>query len=374
MVSLSISLVLLFVSAAIMFRLNRKAAKSLRHAIQPLGSIQTLPVSVIKPVYGADHHTERNFQSWADQDYTGPLQIIFSFQDETDPAIPIAMRVATVHDLSVIVNPVEEGFSGKMSNLLHGLNFSKYEFLIFSDSDIFASPDVCSKMTAMHRSGFDLISCLMRHCRADNLWGRIYAQFWNFEHMAFIAPGIVVQGKGATGGTMAMTSKTLAQMGGLAAFKDYVAEDVAMGRKAHALGLKIGLGPVIDSPVGNMDFQALIDKFSRAALYGATMTSLCKSALYSVLLGYWAVLVLGIVFNLHWLMLAGAGWSLLRIAFASQFWQNTQGGVKIFWEVLLSDALFVAVFTKSIFSRTLVWGGIRYRVLKNGKMIRRAGR
>jgi hypothetical protein len=63
-------------------------------------------------------------------------------------------------------------------------------------------------------------------------------------------PYLLKYGRDAAGGTMAMTRATLVQMGGLAAFKDYVAEDVAMGRKAHDLGLRVGLGLIVDSPVG----------------------------------------------------------------------------------------------------------------------------
>jgi ceramide glucosyltransferase len=278
----------------VLLRLNRAVQASLAHEVPPEAeSTDYPPISIIKPVYGADAHTTESFRSWAQQDYPAPLQLIFSFQRANDPALPLARAVNSSHECTVIVNPVVEGFNGKMSNLLHGVQAAHHGFLVFSDSDIRAEPDTCRRLATLHRQDMDLISCLMRHVGGRNAWGRVFAAFWNFEHMAFIAPAILKYGRDATGGTMAMTRATLEQIGGLAAFKDYVAEDVAMGRRAHDLGLRVGLGPIIDSPVDAMSLRTLLDKFARAALFGASMGNLGESALYTVLFSYWLVLLAG---------------------------------------------------------------------------------
>jgi cellulose synthase/poly-beta-1,6-N-acetylglucosamine synthase-like glycosyltransferase len=109
--------------------------------------------------------------------------------------IDIAHQTTGPHDYRVIVNPVIDGYSGKMSNLRHGLQSATHDFIVFSDSDTYAQPDVCRQLVSLHREGMDLISCLMRHVYGGNVWGRIYAAFWNYEHMAFIAPAILKHGR-----------------------------------------------------------------------------------------------------------------------------------------------------------------------------------
>lgn len=359
----------ILVMLGVSLRLDRAVRASLAHRVPPdVYDVDYPPLSIIKPVYGMDEYSAENFRSWAEQDYPGPLQLIFSFQRADDPAIPLARAVTGPHEYKVIVNPLAEGYSGKMSNLLHGLGVARHDFLVFSDSDIRARPDVCRQLASLHHQGVDLVSCLMRHVAGDNVWGRIFAAFWNFEHMAFIAPAILKHGQDATGGTMAMARSTLDQMGGLAAFKDYVAEDVAMGRKAHELGFRVGLGPIVDSPVGAMRLPGLLDKFARAALFGASMNNVGESFQYGVLFIYWLVLLAGGLLANGPLLTTAGVLAVLRLGFASRFWAQTQGQQRIFWEIWASDLIFLYAYTRALLTRRLVWGGITYRVLPDGKM------
>jgi len=360
---------LILVMLGVLLRSDRAVRASLAYRVRsevPDGGYP--PLSIIKPVYGVDEYSAENFRSWAEQETPGPLQLIFSFQCAEDPAIPLANAVTGPHEYTVIIHPVAEGYSGKMSNLLHGLEVARHDLLVFSDSDIRARPNICRQLASLHDQGVDLISCLMRHVGGGNVWGRIFASFWNFEHMAFIAPAILKQGRDATGGTMAMTRSTLDQMGGLAAFRDYVAEDVAMGRKAHELGLRVGLGPIVDSPVGPMGLGALLDKFARAALFGASMNNVGESIQYGVLFSYWPLLLAGgLLVNGPLLVTAGT-LALLRLGFASRFWTQTQGERRVSWEVWVSDLIFLYAYVRSLLTRRLRWGGIEYRVLPGGRM------
>lgn len=361
--------VLILLMLGVLLRLSRLASASLAHAV-PIKEegFDYPPISIIKPVYGSYDHTVESFRSWAEQEYPAPLQLIFSFQSPDDPALPLAKSVTGPHEYKVIVNPVKEGYSGKMSNLLNGLQEARYDFLVFSDSDIRVRPDICRRLATQHRQGADVISCLMRHVGGGNVWGRIYTNFWNFEHMAFIAPAILEHGRDATGGTMAMARDTLARLGGLASFKDYVAEDVALGRRAHELGLPVELGPIVDSPVEAMSLRELLDKFARAALFGASMGNLGESAQYAVLFSYWFVLLAGGVLGNTQLFVIGFVMALIRLGFTSRFWAQTQAERRIFWEIFVSDLVFLFGYIRALVTRKMVWGGIEYRVLPGGRM------
>ena len=60
----------------------------------------------------------------------------FSFQTSDDSALTSARQITGPHDYRVIVNPVIDRYSGKMSNLRHGLQAATHEFILFSDGDI----------------------------------------------------------------------------------------------------------------------------------------------------------------------------------------------------------------------------------------------
>jgi ceramide glucosyltransferase len=328
------------------------------------------PITIIKPVRGADRYTRGNFRSWVEQDYDAPIQLIFSFQDGNDPALEIAQGLQSSHSLTVIVNPVTEGYSGKMSNLAHGLNAAEHDYLVFSDSDTRADSQTCQRIVALHDRGAQLVSCLTRYCCADNLWGRIYAAFWNFEQIGFIAPSILKRGRKAIGNTIALSRATLRALGGLEAFKNYIAEDVAIGMRAYELGIRVALGPKIDSPVGRLGLRELIAKLGRAALFGITMKDSAENSQYLVLYSYILVMLLSAVMWNRSLFVLGLLLAALRVALASRLWWLTVGEKRMFYECFLEDVLFISVFVKALFSRKVVWAGIKYSVRPGGRMDR----
>jgi hypothetical protein len=65
---------------------------------------------------------------------------------------------------------------------------------------------------------------------------------------------------------------------------------------------------------------------------------------------------------------AGGILALKRLAFASHFWAQTQEVRRIFWEIFVSDFIFLYAYTRALVTRRLVWGGIEYRVLPGGRM------
>ena len=116
-----------------------------------------------------------------------------------------------------------------MSNLYYGLKAAQYDFIVMSDSDTRASAMTIKQIASLWSQGAELITSLTRYRNADNLWCRIYAAFWNYEQIGFLAPSIREHGRGAIGNTIAMTQETLQKLGGMEAFRDYVAEDMRYG-------------------------------------------------------------------------------------------------------------------------------------------------
>lgn len=95
MLGLLAGIFLMPLSLIVFWRAIRAIRETLRYASTlPARPSTSPPATIAKPVYGADAYTEENFRSWAEQDYDGPVQLIFSFQRGDDPALPIARRGA----------------------------------------------------------------------------------------------------------------------------------------------------------------------------------------------------------------------------------------------------------------------------------------
>ena len=52
------------------------------------------PVTILKPLHGAEPGLEQNLASFARQDYLAPVQMLCGVQDPGDPAIGVVKRLA----------------------------------------------------------------------------------------------------------------------------------------------------------------------------------------------------------------------------------------------------------------------------------------
>lgn len=370
MLGLIIGALLVPVLVLVFYRIYRAFTKCLNYSRNlPQSSVQPA-ISIIKPVKGADKFSANNYRSWLRQDYAGTIEIIFSFQDKDDPSIDIVKQFQHLNHVGFIINPVAEGFSGKMSNLYYGLKKAEYDTVILSDSDIYADPETCGRILYQLTNKSEMVSCLTKHVHPENLWARIFAGFWNFEQIGFIAPSILEHGNQAMGGTIALSKKALASLGGIEAFKDYVAEDVAMGARASESGIKVSLGPIVESPVGTLSFRELLQKYSRAALYGITMKKPAHISQYTILYSYILILISSAVLMDLSLLILGLLLALFTMIQRSHLWYLASGKLRICYESFLGDTIFLFVLCKSFFSREMTWGGIKYRVKNGGRMVK----
>jgi len=267
-----IELVLILIFFAVCYTLYT-VLKNVNTCIKYCESIPTSTksqsISIIKPSKGITVFTTSNFLSWVNQKYGSQIEIIFAF-DKADPGITLVKKL-NLPNMKIVSQPILDGFTGKMSALYHGLEQASHDLLIFSDGDTRALDTTCSQIMTQLRTGAQIVTCPARYSSAQNIWGRIYASLWNLVEFGVVGSEIVEYGGKVFGTTFALSTQTLTFLGGLSMFKNYIAEDMALGQKAKQKGVSIVLGPVIEAPVGRMTFTELIAKFSRAALYARTM-------------------------------------------------------------------------------------------------------
>ncbi len=324
-------------------------------------------VSIIKPSKGSNEFSLTNFNSWVNQKYDSSIEYIFSFDEEEDTGVKIA-QIVPFPNKKILINPVIEGFTGKMSAVKHGLKASNHEMLIFSDSDTKAQNDTLSKIMSQFKRDAKIVTCLAIYNQTKNIWSRLYASIWNLAEIGIVGSSILENGDQVVGNTFALSKNTLEQLGGLDKYKNFVAEDIALGKSAHEAHLSILLGPMIESPVGYMSFNELLEKYSRASSYAITMRSLKNNWQFIVIYTYFLVLFPPAIFLSTDVLILAFFLALGRLTFASYLWYLTTGEKRVFVECFLGDILFFFLYIRSLIFKTMSWSSKKYRVDSNGRL------
>ncbi len=226
--------------------IRRFAAKA---RAQPKRAAQRQPVTVLKPLYGDEPMLLQALTSFCVQDYPA-YQIVFGVAQPSDPACAVVdqLRATFPHaDIGLVVNPAQHGQNRKVSNLINMLPAARHDLLVIADSDLHVAPDYLDRITAeLARPGTGLVTTLyVGWAAADRLAERLGASqiTYNFLPGALLARALGRQD--CLGVTMALRRSTLAEIGGLAALVDHVADDAVLGQLVRAAGLRVGLGATV---------------------------------------------------------------------------------------------------------------------------------
>ena len=87
------------------------------------GSSSRPPVTLLKPLCGAEPGLYEHLRSFCRQDYP-EFQIVFGVRDPADPALAVVQRLAAEFPslpIDVVVNPQLHGSNYKISNLINML-------------------------------------------------------------------------------------------------------------------------------------------------------------------------------------------------------------------------------------------------------------
>ena len=206
-------------------------------------------ISILKPLLGAFPGLDRALDSYAAQDYQGPIQIIIGIRDAADPAVAIARRFQQSQpdlDVQIVVDAAMHGVNGKISNLMNMMPCASGKVLVMSDADVEAAADYLSVLAReLAVPDVGAATCLYRGRGAAGVWSVSSAMGVDSP----VAPSAALgAGLGLAapclGPTIAVRSEVMRQIGGLAPFANLLAEDYAIGAAVRSLGLKLIIPPV----------------------------------------------------------------------------------------------------------------------------------
>ncbi len=338
------------------------------------------PVSILKPLCGADDELENNLASFAALDYPAD-EVVLGVKSPRDPAFAAARAALRrwPDRMRLVVQHYDEGRNPKVNQLVGLERAARHPVLVVSDSNVRVEPDY---LTGIARELADPAVGLVTHPVAGTGERRLGSVLENLHLAGSVGPGIVATHRLAhreivVGKSMALRREDLRALGGFEAVKDVLAED-------HILGLRVRRKlrkrvRVAARPVSNVNRDRSVREFwGRYARWSVLQRQLVGAPAYA------AQLVLNPVFLALAALLSARDADallafglvcLLKIAIDGASARALRGRGFPLRHLLLvpaKDLLFAAAVLQGFLVDEVVWRGNRLRVLP-GTLLAPAG-
>jgi ceramide glucosyltransferase len=332
------------------------------------------PVTVLKPLHGAEPHLYENLASFCRQTYPS-FQIVFGIRRSHDPAIGIVRRLQADFpdlDLVLVLDPAVHGTNYKISNLMNMLSAAKHEILVIADSDMAVTPDYLSVIaSALKDPAVGLATCLYAGQPMEGLWSKLGAAHINHGFFPSVLVGRVVNGRaGCFGATMALRRADLEAIGGFHALRNLLADDYFLGAKVQALGKTLHLtGMVVDDYVFEPSLRKL---FLHELRWARTIRSIAPVDFAGTLVTHplaWSFAALALSLGEAWAIGLCAAAFAVRIMTIRVF-DHTLGTPRTpTYLIPIRDLLSFVVLAAAYSGRTVAWRDRWFRVDADGQLV-----
>lgn len=227
-------------------------------AVRPPALEDPVPISILKPLAGADEGLEDNLRSFFEQDYP-EFEILCAVRDAGDPALAVFEKLKAEYP-AVPARSIVTGEppypNAKVFSLDRMMIASRHDLLVMSDSDIRVTPALLRVVAAEFQdTKLGLATCPYRAVPGRSFWSALEAAGMNTEFLAGILVARMIEGmKFAVGPTIVARKQVLDDIGGFDRLKDYLAEDFVMGKFAAERGHGVGLSSyVVEHRIGSQE-------------------------------------------------------------------------------------------------------------------------
>lgn len=329
------------------------------------------PVSLLKPLHGAEPRLGANLASFLATGWRGPLQLVCGANRADDTALPAARALARDHpgaDIAIHPGPAAPFANGKIGNLAAMRPLATGAVLVLSDSDIAVGPDYLPRVLgALAQPGVGAVSCLYVGRGDAGLWSEIGAAAVSWWAMPNMVVGLATgAARPCMGSTIALRAETLAAIGGFEAFAEVLADDHAIGAAVAGLGLQVAVPPML---VTHADAEASAAELWRHHLrWAATIRDLApwghsgSLITHALPLGLLAALLhpLGL-----WVLAAAVA---ARLAMAVAVNRLAGRPCAPLWLLPAADALNFLTFLAAHGARTIDWRGASLTMHGSGRI------
>jgi ceramide glucosyltransferase len=354
-------------------------AQFLRRRLAAPTAVFRPPVSLLKPLHGAEPNLEADLETFFDQDYPD-FEILFCARSLDDPGLAIARRVSARHP-GVPVHFLSTGdntwINAKVSSLEVMGAAARHDLFIVSDSDVRVSPGYLRDVVAPFADeSIGVVTCLYRGAADGSLWSKLEASGMSIEMTAGVLTASLLEGmKFALGPTMAVRRRCADKIGGFGVLGPYCSDDFLLGARVAAEGDTVVLSHhIIDHIVLNLTLLASLQhqtRWMRSTRFSRPLGHLGTALTFSI---PWGLLACWAAWNLH---RPAVGIALLAYSIVQRMFLAGVLGSRAVHERHLArtillyplrDLLGFFCWIASYAGNTILWRGRRYRLSRGGLM------
>jgi ceramide glucosyltransferase len=205
------------------------------------------PISVLKPLKGADETLYENLVSLARQDYP-EFELVLGCEDISDPALAVARRLRLEFpdlQLTIVAGSRSSGLNPKVNNLRQIEAAARYEHLLISDADVRVGKDYLSATIAeMNDPKVGLVSNLIAGVQEKTLGSTLDNLHLNtFVAETVCGAAVLAEHPCVVGKSMLFRRSDFQRLGGFDRVKDVLAEDYVTGQLFANAGYRVALSP-----------------------------------------------------------------------------------------------------------------------------------
>ena len=339
-------------------------------------AVKLPPVTVLKPLCGAEPGLYENLRSFCRQDYPD-FQIVFGIGDAQDPALAVAARLVAEFPsvpIEIVVDPQQHGHNRKISSLINMLKHARHDMLVMADSDAFVGPDYLASVTApLLDKKVGLVTCLYQGEPTQLIWSRLGAMYINEWYMPSVRLAWLFGHRNyASGQTLGLRRDTLQAIGGLVGIANHLADDYELGQAVRRLGLRIVLSSY---RLKAEHHEPSLDSLVRHELRWMRTLYVLKPRSFRFIFFTFSLplALLGLILGAA--SFSTVAWSLFQLTvmarLALHFVHRFRGGRPLFadlWLLPARDLLICWVWCRSFFTSRFTWRGSDFGVGADGIM------
>jgi ceramide glucosyltransferase len=341
------------------------------------------PLTVIRPIRGLDVGAAENLRAALDHGYPGRVRTFFVFDDEAEPALPLAQQaiaarqaagIAVDADILICGHP-QAGRTGKINAMIAGLRRTTTELVVFADSDIRPDPGALAALvdalTAAPDAGAAFVPVYSRE--PPTTVGDVgYALLLNGLYGP--AAALAARGRGGDlpfimGQLMLLRCSALEAIGGVEAADGQLVDDMYIGQRLVAAGYR---NLVVPHPVPviqhGLSLRGFVSDFIRWITFSRTglpdWRFKAVPFLHGVACWVGSLLALVALAEGHLVAAAVAFLAPVSVALSLNELHRVVGGAPIrlrhAWVAFVLLLMAPAVLVRTLYARQVTWRGRTY--------------
>ncbi len=331
------------------------------------------PVTVLKPLHGAEPGLAARLAAFCRQEYGAPVQVLCGAQDQASAAVAAVRGMkADFPDeaIELAVDQRSHGVNRKVSNLINLMPRARHDTLVLSDSDIVVGPGYLRAITALLASPrVGAVTCLYHGIGGEGPWTRLSALAINSQFLPQAVTAVSLGlAKPCCGATIALRRSTLDRIGGFGALADVLADDHAIGIAVRTAGYDVVTAPFL---VGHRCFESSLRQlFLHQLRVARTIRSIDPIAYAGTIVTHpWPLALLSLLSGSPAAVLVTLAVLVSRVTLCRCVEWRFGLPRQNYWLIPVQDVIAFAIYVASFFGATVHWRGADYRVTADGTLI-----